>query len=36
VGLICGLDTDVRGEILLASARDRTPVVQSVVTHYTD
>jgi hypothetical protein len=35
VGLRAGLDTEARGKILCL-CRDRTPVVQSVVRHYTD
>jgi hypothetical protein len=35
VGLRACLDTEARGEIF-ASAEDQTPVVQSVVRHYTD
>jgi hypothetical protein len=36
VGLRAGLDTEARGNMLFASTGDRTPVVQSVVRHYTD
>jgi hypothetical protein len=35
VGLRAGLETEVR-EKILAFAEDRTPVVQSVIRHYTD
>jgi hypothetical protein len=34
-GLKAGLDIEARGK-LIASAKDQTPVVQSVVRHYTD
>jgi hypothetical protein len=36
VGPIAGLDTEVRGKNPLAPSGDRTPVVQSVIRHYTD
>jgi hypothetical protein len=36
VGLRAGLDTESLEGKSFASARDRTPVVQSVVRHYTD
>jgi hypothetical protein len=35
VGLRAGMDTDARGK-MFAFAGDRTPLVQSVVRHYTD
>jgi hypothetical protein len=31
-----GLDAKARGKILSASVGDRTPIVQSLVSHYTD
>jgi hypothetical protein len=36
VGPRAGLDTEARAKILLPSAGDLTPIVQSVFSHYTD